>query len=331
MTYTVPALPAGLAWDAATFKISGTPVMAQASTAYTITASDGTNKASAKISIAVNPTLAPLTQTVSILLGGTISTQALVASGFTKAPVFSISPALPTSLVLNTATGVISGQPIAKLAATTYTITGSDGKFKATSKVSITVTAPPPSLAPLTQTLDGVRGVTITPTAALTASYFTGTVSYTINPALPDGLSFNASNAVISGTPKLPKLATAYTITAKGSTSGTATASLSLNITDNCPTETLSSVEEGRRAYLRLNCNGCHGNDGMGGMGPKIIGQNNVGERVTIGSSSRGMPPFKDYLCGNDIMNMNAYLLGLENNPTASPKFLHWWEQNPSR
>ncbi len=340
ITYTVAtALPNGLSINNSTGVISGIPSIAQKSTSYTIAASDGTATASTKVSIAVNPALAPSSQSINIVLGNSLTTTALTGAGFVTAPSFSVSPGLVNGLSLNTATGVISGNPASTLATTTYTITGSDGTFKATAQTKITVSPPPPAISPASQTIDGIsRGTTVNGvftgtnvnTTPFSASNFGGSVSYSITPALPDGLSINPTTGVISGIAKVPKLAAGYTIIAKGATSGNATATLYLNITDNCIPETLDSASEGRRAYLRLNCQSCHGDSGLGGMGPKIIGQNNVGERVTIGSSSRGMPAFKDYICGNDIKNMNTYLYNLEHGPTP-PSFKHWWEANPSQ
>ena len=59
ITYSLsPALPAGLSFDANTWTISGTPTAASAKTAYTYTATDGTNSVSLSFSIEVTEGMA---------------------------------------------------------------------------------------------------------------------------------------------------------------------------------------------------------------------------------------------------------------------------------
>ncbi len=86
------------------------------------------------------------------------------------------------------------------------------------------------TLSPANQTINGRVGTAINATSAYTASGFTGAVSYTISPALPAGLSLNASNGVISGTPTATQSATDHTVTATGATNGMATATVSITI-----------------------------------------------------------------------------------------------------
>ncbi|MFM6980386.1 MAG: putative Ig domain-containing protein [Micrococcales bacterium] len=62
----------------------------------------------------------------------------------------------------------------------------------------------------------GFAGVALDPQAALTPTNFVGTPTYTISPALPDGLTINSSTGVISGTPLVVSAEKNYTITATG-------------------------------------------------------------------------------------------------------------------
>ena len=97
-----------------------------------------------------------------------------------------------------------------------------------------------------------------------------------------------------------------------------------------CIKPTLDAIGEGRRAYVRLNCYNCHGNNAKGGiMAPSIAGEDDVGEAVTKGEDE-GMPSFKNDLCPGDIKNLAAYLRAAGETTTA-PTFMHWWEANPTR
>lgn len=147
-TFTVsPTLPAGLAIASATGVISGTPTATSATTAYTVTASDGTSSATARVSITVlavgatAPSITPATQTVTGSVGTAITpTRSFSDTDFGGVKEFSISPALPAGLVLNTVTGIISGTPTAAQAAATHTITAQDGSVSATATVTVTIT-----------------------------------------------------------------------------------------------------------------------------------------------------------------------------------------------
>ena len=79
---------------------------------------------------------------------------------------------------------------------------------------------------------------------------------------------------------------------------------------------------------MRMNCYSCHGGDAKGGMGPRIVGSEVTG--VINAGSDAGMPGFANYLCPNDVANLNSFLLYLENNQstwTSNPdaSFVDWW------
>ena len=104
-----------------------------------------------------------------------------------------------------------------------------------------------PALSPATQTVSGSVGSPITATTVYTATGFTGSVSYAISPALPAGLSLNASTGVISGTPTAIQATTSHTVTGTGATSGTATATVNLTISSaaDLPTVTTPALPNG--------------------------------------------------------------------------------------
>ena len=180
------------------------------------------------------PSLSPSTQTVSATVGAAITaTTAYTATEIPGTKTFSVTPALPAGLTLNTSTGVVSGTPTATQSATTYTVTASDGTASATATISITVSAATVSataVVPASQTVSGFVGVALTPTAALTAAAVTGTKVFSITPTLPAGLSLNASTGVISGTPTAVKAATTYVIAVSDGTNfGVATIRLTVS------------------------------------------------------------------------------------------------------
>jgi hypothetical protein len=145
-----PTLPAGLTLNAATGVISGTPSAVKAATTYIVTVSDGTNfgVATVRLTVSAAGQLTPVTQTVVGRVGSALTpTAVLTSTTLGTSRTFAVTPPLPTGLVLNTTSGVVSGTPVAVLPTTTYTVTGSDGTNSAiaTLVMSVTVTGLPAS------------------------------------------------------------------------------------------------------------------------------------------------------------------------------------------
>jgi hypothetical protein len=119
------SLPDGLLFDTATGVISGTPTTAQASANYTVTASDGTNSATASVTLEIaSPpaALLPATQTVDAHVGEAIATSVITeTTGCTTG--MTIAPSLPAGLTFDPATGVISGTPTEVSPSAAYTVT----------------------------------------------------------------------------------------------------------------------------------------------------------------------------------------------------------------
>ncbi|MGZ5052967.1 MAG: c-type cytochrome [Methylobacter sp.] len=79
-----------------------------------------------------------------------------------------------------------------------------------------------------------------------------------------------------------------------------------------------NAADDGRRAYNRLNCVSCHGQDGSGGMGPDIRGEGGDVAEAVYGDGA--MPSFAGFLCPNDITDLQAYL----NSISKTAKYLDW-------
>jgi hypothetical protein len=122
---------------------------------------------------------------------------------------YSVSPALPAGLTLDPTSGAISGTPLAASPATTYTVTARNDAGAATTALSLVVLVPP--------TLAYASPVTVRVGAALTPVVPTvsGNIdTLSIQPALPDGLTFDPASGIVSGTPTRERVAVTYSITA---------------------------------------------------------------------------------------------------------------------
>jgi ubiquinol-cytochrome c reductase cytochrome c subunit len=96
--------------------------------------------------------------------------------------------------------------------------------------------------------------------------------------------------------------------------------------------QSLTPVEEGRRAYLSNNCYSCHGDVGGGSAygAPAFRREGaelgDLTEAIREGED-RGMPSFPK-LTTTDINNIYAYLHSLGS--SIEPTFYLWWEPIPT-
>ena len=225
-----PALPSGLSFDAATRTLSGTPAEASSSS-YTYTATDAD---------AADPGSASLTFTLAVAAdlspgfgGATVAAQSFVqnspvealtlpeASGGDGALTYSLSPALPAGLSFDAATRTISGTPTEAAESSTYTYTATDADgVDADSAVLTFTVAVKADLAPAFAAgaaIAAQRYQQTIPVESLTlpeASGGDGALTYSLSPALPSGLSFDAATRAISGTPAESAESASYTYTA---------------------------------------------------------------------------------------------------------------------
>ena len=198
--------------------------------------------------LALTGTLGDLSFTAGQAGGPVVTPTASGGSGTYR---YSVSPALPGGLTFDAAKLTISGTPTARAAKATHTYAVTDGADTAslTFTVEVLQTSAPgfaftASVDDQSWTADTEVDTLTLPAAARSgASTTVGVITYSLSPALPDGLTFDATARTISGTPSETAAAATYTYSA---TDGTDSAMLSFSI------EVLAA-EEGASAQSGLS------------------------------------------------------------------------------
>jgi hypothetical protein len=144
-----PALPAGLTLDPTSGVISGTPVAASSGT-YTVTASNGAGTATAALTLVIHGPPSGLTYTspVTGTVGAALTPLVPTLSG--DADGFSVYPPLPAGLMLDPATGIVSGTPTSARLPLVYTVSASSSVYggdAANFQLLLTVDPPPAGTA----------------------------------------------------------------------------------------------------------------------------------------------------------------------------------------
>ncbi|MBZ5583903.1 MAG: putative Ig domain-containing protein [Acidobacteriia bacterium] len=225
-SFNAAGLPAGLTVNTATGNISGAPLAAGVfSVALSATNSAGTGTSVLTLTVApASPVItSPATATATV---GTAFSYTITA---TNNPASFNAAGLPVGLTVNTATGAISGTP---LAASVYSVTLSATNSGGTgiSLLTLTVAASPPARPVITSPA--------TAAAMLGASFFY-TITATNSPnsfnaaGLPPGLTINTAAGTISGA---PLAAGVFSVTLSATNSGgTGTSLLTLTVTGTPP------------------------------------------------------------------------------------------------
>lgn len=135
---------------------------------------------------------------------------------------YTVSPALPAGLALDTATGAIAGTPAVATPSVVYVVTGENAAGSATARVQIEVRAgvvAPAGLAYRETAAIYTVGEAVSANAPTNSS---GPITaYGIAPALPAGLAFDSQTGAITGTPTSVTADAAYTVTGSNAAGGT--------------------------------------------------------------------------------------------------------------
>lgn len=151
---------------------------------------------------------------------------------------FTISANLPAGMTFETATGRIYGAPSETRTATIYTITANSANGSGTATYTLTVndvapaftisTGGTPCASPCTEST--IRNQALD-TVTVNVGAGSGQIdTYSVSPALPNGLALNPLTGQISGTPTDTQTQTTYTLTAHGP-GGTSAVTYRLTVT----------------------------------------------------------------------------------------------------
>jgi hypothetical protein len=231
----VGTLPAGLTLNTMTGAVTGTPT---ASGSFTIQATDADNKS---ITVPCPFTIAPPPSlTCSAVTSGEVgvpfNSPAPTVNGGTAPFLFSVVGTLPAGLILNPATGAITGTPTAP---GTFSI-----QVKDLNNIVSTTTCPYTIIAGPSLTCSAVTSGEVGAPFSSTPTVSGGTGPYTFSIAtgsLPAGLSLNSSTGAITGT---PTAAGTFTIQVKDSNGVVATGTCPYTIIGG-PSLTCSAVTSG--------------------------------------------------------------------------------------
>ncbi|MFC4210214.1 putative Ig domain-containing protein [Pedobacter lithocola] len=266
--YSAINLPPGLAFNATTREITGTPTQT-GNYSIPVTVTDATgNSLTAIYTVKItNPLVLPAATLASGVTGQVYTPQTIPSATGRTGPYIYAATNLPPGLAFNTTTKEITGTPSSSGTFTfPVTVTDADGTIAST---NYTISVTDPLLLPSATLAGGVAGTAYTTQVLPAATGGVGPYTY-VATGLPPGLAYNASTRAITGT---PTQAGNYTIsvTATDSEGRTASNTYPLSVTGVLslptaslpngvvgsvyPTQTLPAVAGGTPPYNYIASN----------------------------------------------------------------------------
>lgn len=236
-----PMLPTWASLNATTCAITGFPDANLPPTVFNITVINGIGSTTSPVTLSVGNTVPDLSYSGAAGTTGNIGVAMNVAPTSLNQNGSAISnctstPSLPSGLIINGTTCVISGTPTGYLAATTFNITATNSSgTSAAAPVTLSVnsTVPTISYAGASGT-NGTIGVLMTVSPTTLNDNGSNITACTATPGLPGWASINGTTCVISGTPPSNSSSVVYTITAENGL-GTSTATVTLSVGQSVP------------------------------------------------------------------------------------------------
>ena len=221
--------------------ISGRPTFADQRRRYTITATDSSvppQSATFTIDLSVSEamTFASASLPDQTLTVGTAMTSLNppTLSNSDGVVRYTVSPNIPNGLAVSNTSGVISGTPTAPQTLSTYTITATDSTAPTpqTDSFTVNIKVNPATAMAFSGTKPNqvLAAGTAASISALGPLNSVGTVTYSISPALPTGLSISSTTGDITGTPTAASASTSYTIAVTDSNGQSANYSFNIQV-----------------------------------------------------------------------------------------------------
>jgi hypothetical protein len=193
--------------------------------------------------VTVAPTnLSYSSSTLNLTVGTAMTSLSPTVTGIVTS--YSVSPAFPGGLSLNSSTGVISGTPSSVQSAIGYTITASNRGGSSTYLITISASNSQINPSPPSNLTYSSSFLTVNVGSSVSLSpIVTGIVSsYSISPTkLPNGLNFNTNSGLLSGIPSSVTSVSTYTISAINS-GGSSKFTLQITVSTSAPSGLSYSV-----------------------------------------------------------------------------------------
>lgn len=238
LTYSVsPSIPSGLLFNSTTGIVTGTPTgFNLVANTYTVSVSDQAGQTTTNtFSIRINTVAYVKSASVpsqNVTAGVAITSfKPITVSGGATPYAYANTGVLPVGLTLNSTTGFVSGTPTT-VASNTFTVTATDAAGQQLSQSTTINVQQAPAITtsldvPTTSLVINTDAAAFNPVSA-SGGY--GTITFSINPALPTGLTFVSSNGYVYGVASQLKANQAYKVTATDSISQNSNSSFYLEV-----------------------------------------------------------------------------------------------------